>query len=212
MKENIPFNKFLDYVKDTQRDNIFHTRIGRNLYHQEQNERFEEMQKITWEDFENCSKEEMEKIPLGWLYDWTHVTAEYDKQEKVNELYSRYGLMPLDGTKYIKKFEKYGLCEYNILNAFSDDDLRGILKRYLLLDEQFVDDVDKFLKVQPLKDKNLMERFEILQNSIGNTARTYILKVIALKHILRLAESEEMQDMFLDPYWKDIFKKFLEEK
>ena len=38
----------------------------------------------------------------------------------------------------------------------------------------------------------------------GNTARTYILNIIVLKHLYRL--SIEMEDLFLDLYWKDKIK------
>ena len=105
MKENIPFDKFLEYVKED--EELSYLKMSTKEYSEKENAKFEEMKKVTWEDLENCSKEEMEKIPLGWLYDWTHVTVNYDKQDKVEELYSRYGLTPLYGRKYINRFEKH---------------------------------------------------------------------------------------------------------
>ena len=62
------------------------------------------MEKITWQDFEDCTREEMEKIPLGWIYDWTHVVADYGKQGKVQALYERYNLTPLNGREYLMRF------------------------------------------------------------------------------------------------------------
>lgn len=43
-----------------------------------------------------------------------------------------------------------------------------------------------------------------VDSNLGNTARTYILNIIVLKHLYRL--SIEMEDLFLDLYWKDKIK------
>ena len=106
MKENIPFDKFIQYLLEMDSPTFPKSHDDKIKQAKKENEKFAEMTKVTWEDFESCTKEEMEKIPLGWLYDWTHVTANYDKQDKVEELYSRYGLTPLYGKKYLSRFER----------------------------------------------------------------------------------------------------------
>ena len=101
MKENIPFDKFIDWVKynnnPIQYSLIEHQNIMFEMY--------SIMITITWDDFLSCSEQEMEKIPIGWIYDWTHVTCSWDKQDKVKDLYSRYNIVPLSGRVYLYRFD-----------------------------------------------------------------------------------------------------------
>ncbi len=101
MKENIPFNKFIDWEKYS----IDWEKYSRGETEKIRREMFSIMRNITWDDFLSCTKEEIEKIPLGWIYDWTHITCSWGKQNKVEELYSRYNIVPLNGNDYLEKFD-----------------------------------------------------------------------------------------------------------
>ena len=86
MKEFIPFDKFVEFLTKEPFE---------EGYQQKAEEHFKLMTKVEWEDFENLSKEELDKVPIAWIYDWTHVTANYHLQEVVRSLYEKQGLTVL---------------------------------------------------------------------------------------------------------------------
>lgn len=103
MKENIPFNKFVFYIKNSLKT----YKVGSKGWFKQitiENEIFAEMEKISWADFKSLSRSEMKLVPAGYVYDWTIVTESYDLKNKVEELYSRYDLPMLSGKDYLRKF------------------------------------------------------------------------------------------------------------
>ena len=64
------------------------------------------MENVLWEDIEKLSKEALEKIPISWLYDWAHVTANYEYQEQIPQLYDKYDLPKLTNHQYYNKYIK----------------------------------------------------------------------------------------------------------
>lgn len=104
MKNNIPFDKFVLYIKNSLNDCI----VGGKDWIEKittENAIFEEMEKIKWQDFVNLSIDEMKLIPAGYIYDWTIVNGLFDLQEKIPDLYSRYSLPMLSGNDYLKSIQ-----------------------------------------------------------------------------------------------------------
>ena len=89
------------------------------------------------------------------------------------------------------------------LLQFIKNDLRKYIE-LLIDDENFVMDIEKSKIFNEFKDLSPEEKMKKVDTNLGNTARTYILNIIVLKHLYRL--SIEMEDLFLDLYWKDKIK------
>lgn len=102
----MPTKVFVDYIKNNSK--ICHTDDELKEQIKNSEKQFELMKTITWEEFESLSKEELERIPIGWIYDWTHVCGGgYYHQAKVEELYKKYNLPTEFNTSlYLKKFGK----------------------------------------------------------------------------------------------------------
>ena len=66
------------------------------------------MKLVKWENFESLSKVELERIPIGWVYDWTHVCGGGSfYQDKVEDLYKKYDLpTEFNFFLYLKKYDK----------------------------------------------------------------------------------------------------------
>ena len=90
-----------------------------------------------------------------------------------------------------------------IISKFIKSDLRKYIE-LLINDENFVMDIEKSKIFNEFKDLSPEEKMKKVDTNLGNTARTYILNIIVLKHLYRL--SIEMEDLFLDFYWKDKIK------
>lgn len=85
--------------------------------------------------------------------------------------------------------------------------IKSDLKKYIELlinDKNFVMDIEKSKIFNEFKALSTKEKMKKVDSNLGNTARTYILNIIVLKHLYRL--SVEMEDLFLDLYWKDKIK------
>lgn len=109
----IPFDKIFEHVK--MNENFIHylTDEERNKeYHKSMEEQFELMKELAWEDFENLTAEELERIPIAWLYDWTNVMGHWDYQDKVKELYEKHNITILTPKEYIKKYDKKQTATY----------------------------------------------------------------------------------------------------
>lgn len=101
MKENIPFSEFYNFYQEDKNDLEFSKdKINR------QTRWLNAMNDVTWKDLENLSPDEMIKIPICWIFDWTHVTANYDLQEKVEQLYKRYKLPIYSLREYLAYFRE----------------------------------------------------------------------------------------------------------
>ena len=98
---------------------------------------------------------------------------------------------------------KYGPKESEILSKF---DLRYNIRHFLIDNEEFIDLVEKGLLIK-LKGKTPEEKMDILKCHIGNTARTFILKIIVLNFLQKLLLED--QDKYLDIYWKEVLKDVL---
>lgn len=90
-----------------------------------------------------------------------------------------------------------------IISKFIKSDLRKYIE-LLVNDKNFVVDIEKSKIFNEFKDLSPKEKMNKVDSNLGNTARTYILNIIVLKHLYRL--SIEMEDLFLDLYWKDKIK------
>lgn len=100
MKENIPFSDFYEYYKNDKNNLEFSKeKITKR------NEWLNAMSGVTWEDLESLTPDEMIRIPICWVYDWTHVTGNYDSQENVEQLYKRYGLPIYTLNQYLHYFK-----------------------------------------------------------------------------------------------------------
>ncbi|MBO7219187.1 MAG: macro domain-containing protein [Clostridia bacterium] len=65
-----------------------------------------DIQKITWEDLTYIPKETLTHIPIAWIQDWTHCTANYDKAELVEKLYTDKGIPVTDVRDFRRKYHK----------------------------------------------------------------------------------------------------------
>lgn len=102
MKDKIPFDKLYDYIKYQLVRNLNPTHDEFVEYHRIMNEHFALMQQVEWEDFENLTKDEMARIPISWIYDWTHVCggSQYQDKEKIENLYKKHNLEPFEISSY----------------------------------------------------------------------------------------------------------------
>lgn len=104
MAQKIPYELFEEYIKlagkhpKSEKERIEHYN---NL-----DKHFRSMENVLWEDIEKLSKEALEKIPISWLYDWAHVTANYEYQEQIPQLYDKYDLPKLTNHQYYNKYIK----------------------------------------------------------------------------------------------------------
>ncbi len=87
----------------------------------------------------------------------------------------------------------------------------GKIEEILLSDEKFVEDLDNFpglLMAEKFKGKTVEEMKEFLDDCIiGNTCRTYILNLLAIKHIYRLLKTNSIFN--LDDFWQSRLDNFL---
>lgn len=90
-----------------------------------------------------------------------------------------------------------------ILLQFIKNDLRKYVELFIN-DKDFVKDIEKSKIFNSFENLTIDKRMEMVDSYFGNTARTYILNIIVLKHLYRL--SIEIEDLFLDLYWKDKIK------
>ena len=65
---------------------------------------YDDMWKITWKDLCFLSKESLVNIPISWIWDWAHCTANYEHQELAGNLYINKGL-PIITVKTIDKLK-----------------------------------------------------------------------------------------------------------
>ena len=102
----MPTKVFVDYIKNNSK--ICHTDDELKEHIKNSEKQFELMKTIAWENFESLSKVELERIPIGWVYDWTHVCGGgHYYQKKVKKLYKKNNLPTEFNTSlYLKKYDK----------------------------------------------------------------------------------------------------------
>ena len=83
---------------------------------------------------------------------------------------------------------------------FIKNDLRKYVELFIN-DKDFVKDIEKSKIFNSFENLTIDKRIKMVDNYLGNTARTNILARLVLKHLYRLAIKSE--DLFLDLYWKD---------
>ena len=101
MEQKIPYHLFKDYIELTRAKPKSDKEIAK--YYKDMEVHSTAMQEVLWEDIEKLSKEDLALIPISWLYDWAHITANYDCQEKITELYNNYGIQKLSNNEFYKK-------------------------------------------------------------------------------------------------------------
>ena len=85
------------------------------------------------------------------------------------------------------------------------NELRYYIEKFLVCDKQFIEDIDLCLSDGQMSKMNRFERLQYFYNNIGNEARTYIIKLITLKHLSKILLNNI--DGFADEYWRDRLKK-----
>lgn len=84
-------------------------------------------------------------------------------------------------------------------------ELKRYIESFLIDDIDFVGDVDKCITDGRLIKMNVKERIEYFNNTIGNEARTYLLKILTLKHLSKILYKNI--DGFTDEYWRERLNK-----
>lgn len=98
MENKIPYELFEEYIclgkthPKSQQEQV--------KYYNDLNKHFKSMENVLWEDIEKLGKEELERIPISWLYDWAHATANYEYQEQIAKLYDKYHLPKLSNNQF----------------------------------------------------------------------------------------------------------------
>jgi len=205
----IPFDEFCDYIRNNI-DISLDNEEKMKEYHNWQYKKFEKMKKFTWEYFEKLSKEELERIPYAWLYDWMHVTSNFEFEGKIEELYTKHNLKILSPKEYLEKFDKMRYYD-DIHKILPHPELKNYIKNFLIDNKEFINDVDSCMWGQSsdnkLINKTIKERHEYFDNTIGNESRTYILKILTLKHLSKILLNNI--DGFTDEFWRDRLNKVL---
>lgn len=67
----------------------------------------DKMNEVQWDDIVNLTPAELIKIPIDWLYDWCHITAHYELQNKIPRLYERFHLPIYTIKQYLAYFEPH---------------------------------------------------------------------------------------------------------
>lgn len=80
-------------------------------------------------------------------------------------------------------------------------ELKYYIKNFLINDNEFVNDIDLCMCNGKMMNMSLKERIQYFENNIGNEARTYIFKVLTLKHLSKILINNI--DGFTDEFWKD---------
>lgn len=101
MKQKIPYHLFKDYIELTRTKPKSSKQILK--YYSDMEKHAEAMREVLWEDIKKLPKETLALIPIAWLYDWSHITANYEYQDKIAELYDKHNLPKLTNNEFYKK-------------------------------------------------------------------------------------------------------------
>ena len=97
-----------------------------------------------------------------------------------------------DEAEYMKLAKHIESDNLKITAAIPHDETKRLIKRYLLHNQDFIQDIDTALHCD-FKNRSDDARSEYLDSVIGNEARTYILNVLLLKHCHYTIESIKCQ-------------------
>lgn len=210
----IPFEKIFEHAKMNEKYIHYLDDEEKNKeYHKSMEEQFEIMKGLAWEDFECLTVEELEQIPIGWIYDWNKVTGGLEDEKKILELYEKRNLTPLLPKQYLKKFDNEQLAKHiDVRKILPHNELKNYIKAFLIDNKRFVDDVDACMwelgGKNKLSNKSVAERIEYFDNTIGNESRTYILKYLTLKHLSKILL--ENANLYMCDFWQDRLNRFLQ--
>lgn len=160
------------------------------------------MNKIKWEDIKKLSKEELEKIPMYWLFDWNSITNTFNDNTKIMELYHNYGIKEQSLSQCLKN--NYKQFYPDIHKILPPNELKYYIEKFLVYDKDFIKDIDLCLCDGKMAKMNRLQRMEYFYNNIGNEARTYIIKLITLKHLSKILLDNI--DGFTDEFWRERLK------
>ena len=111
-------------------------------------------------------------------------------------------------------FTPLGDIASTIVTIVSMNADKEFLYRRVLDDKEFIYDVDccmwELSSSNKLIHKNPKQRFEYFSNTIGNEARTYILKILTLKHLTKILLNN--LEGFTDEFWRERLNKVLKNK
>lgn len=98
--------------------------------------------------------------------------------------------------------------DYN--NILPPSEIKYYIENHLINDDEFIEDVDKYLYMSKIKDLPINERLEKLKCQYHNIARQFMLKLIVFKHLNRLILN--CTDIYTDIFWQDVIKDFLNDR
>ena len=101
MEQKIPYHLFKRYIEYTRQATSHLTNTSE--YFKEMEIHANSIREVLWEDIEKLTKEDLARIPIAWLYDWSHITANYDCQEKITALYDNYEIPKLSNKAFYTK-------------------------------------------------------------------------------------------------------------
>lgn len=107
--------------------------------------------------------------------------------------------------EYLKKIDKKEYYKYDDVNKIlPHSELKNYIKTFLIDNNDFLLDVDCCMwensSSNKLINKTIKERIEYFDNTIGNESRTYILKILTLKHLSKILFKNI--NGFTDEYWR----------
>lgn len=97
------------------------------------------------------------------------------------------------------------LDNVDIDKILPNDELKYYIETFLISDREFIKDVDLSLCDGKMKNMDFDDRKRYFDFNIGNGARTYILKLLTLKHLSKILLHNV--EYFIDIYWKDRLEK-----
>lgn len=92
----------------------------------------------------------------------------------------------------------------NVYKILPPNELKYYIEKFLVYDKDFIKDIDLCLCDGKMSKMNRLQRMEYFYNNIGNEARTYLIKIITLKHLSKILLNNI--DGFTDKFWKDKLK------
>lgn len=98
-----------------------------------------------------------------------------------------------------KKIKEREVEDKIILEILPNAELYYYINSFLINNKNFIKDVDSCLCDGNMKKMNIDERKEYFKYAIANGARSYILKLLTLKHLLKILL--ENVDGFVDMFW-----------
>ena len=139
----------------------------------------------------------------------------------VSALQRNFNLSYPSAKNKIEEFEKLGLIKksntcYKILNKkalnfhliqtycninkiLPNNELKFYIFNFLINDDNFIKDMDLTMCNGQMAQMNKLKIQEYFDANIGNESRTYIIKLIALKHLFNILL--ENSSTYLDEFW-----------